>query len=78
MIKLEEYEEEAEGKVFGGAGDEVSMIYVLSKYRLVSVLYFGYFSSFGNNYKPSNDSLHISILDHYKLKRISIKRGGWK
>ena len=75
-IKLEEYEEEAEGKVFGSKGDKVSMIGLVYPRDLVSVIYFGYFSCFGYYYKTSIYSLSISLLEHYKLKIISRKREG--
>ena len=56
--------------MIGGDGDEVSMISVVKQYRLGSVLYFGFFSSFCSYYRPSNYSLFVSLLDHYKFKGI--------
>ena len=52
MIKLEDYEEENEGKVIGGWGAEVNIISDVSPCGLDSTLYFGYFSSIGYYYKP--------------------------
>ena len=61
--------------MLGGGGDNVSIIYVVTPLGLVSVLNFGYFSSFSSYYKPSNYYFSIALLEHYKLKSISRIRG---
>ena len=57
----EEDEEEAEGEVIGGGGDEVSVMTVVYPRGKVSVSSLGYFSSVGSSSKPSHPSLPFSI-----------------
>ena len=72
--KAEEDEEEVEGTVIGGGGDEVSGMYIVYPRWKVSVSSLGYLSSVGSSYKPSRPSLSLylgvnHIQEYFKKKR---------
>ena len=73
--KLEEDEEEVEGAVLGGGGDEVSFMPVFYSRGTVSVSSLSYFSSVGSSSKPSRPSLPISLGVHRIQEYFNKNRG---
>ena len=61
MEESEEDEEEVEGTVIWGGGNEVSIMSVVYLRETVSVSPLGYFLSVGLSYKPSHNSLPLSL-----------------
>ena len=69
-------EEEVEGGLLGGGGDEFSDMPVFYPVGKVSVSSIGSFFSVGSSYKPSRSSLIISLVLHCIQYYFKKKRGG--
>ena len=76
MDVTEEDEEEVEGTVPGGNGDEVSIMPAVCPHGTVSVSSIGSFEYVGLSYKPSDPSLPLSLSEYTIFKSISRRRGG--
>ena len=76
---MKEDEEEVEGGVLGGEGDEVSILPFAYPCGAVSFSSLGYFWSIGSSSKPSHHSLSVSvgarhIQEYFKKKNRERKR----
>ena len=69
-------EEELDGKVLGGGGDEFSVMPVFYPRGKVSVLSLTSFSSVGASYKPSHPYLPLSLGVHLIQDYFKKNRGG--
>ena len=65
MDESEEGEEEVEGTVIGGCGDEFIIMLVVYPHGTVSVSSLGYFLSILSSYKPSHPPLTLSIGERH-------------